>query len=64
MTDRSIHIDACVFGGRYIVSFEPRSIAWPSLEFRTYEEALGCAEACGAAHGWPIIDKTEGQRDE
>lgn len=60
MTDRSIHIDACVFGGRYIVSFEPRSIAWPSVEFRTYEDALACAEARHAAHGWPIIDKTEG----
>jgi len=64
MNQRTIHINACVFGGRYVVSFEPRSIAWPSMEFRTYAEALGFAEARQNAHGWPIIDKTEGQRDE
>lgn len=64
MPERTIHIDACVFGGRYVVSFEPRSVAWPSMEFRTYAEAMGCAEARSAAHGWLVIDKTEGQRDE
>jgi hypothetical protein len=57
MTDeRTITIGACVFGGRYVVSFEPRSIAWPSLEFRTYGEARACADARHAAHGWPVVD--------
>lgn len=61
MTDqRTITIGAYVFGGRYVVTFEPRSIAWPSLEFRTYGEARACADARHAAHGWPVIDKTEG----
>lgn len=31
MTDRTIIISKTVFGGRYSVSFEPRSISWPSL---------------------------------
>lgn len=57
--DRTIEVHECPFGGRFIVVFMPRSIAWPSLEFRTYPEALACAEARHAAHGWPIIDKTE-----
>ena len=56
----SIVISECVFGRRFIVSFEPRSIAWPSLEFRTYQDAVACAEARYNAHGWPIINKTEG----
>lgn len=55
-----IIIGECVFGARYVVTFEPRSIAWPSLEFRTYSEALACAQARHEVHGWPIIDKTEG----
>jgi len=59
MSDRSIIISECVFGGRFVVSFEPRSIAWPSLEFRTYGEALSCANARHSFHGWPVIDKTE-----
>jgi hypothetical protein len=58
--DRIITIGECVFGGRYVVSFEPRSIAWPSMEFRTYSEARACADQRHAAHGWPIVDKTEG----
>lgn len=58
-----IVINECVFGGRYVVTFEPRSIAWPSLEFRTYGEALACAEARQEAHGWPITDKTGGRHD-
>jgi hypothetical protein len=58
--DRTITIGACVFGGRYVVSFEPRSIAWPSLEFRTYDEAKVCADVRHAAHGWPIVDNAEG----
>ena len=60
MNQRTIHINACVFGGRYVVTFEPRSIAWPSMEFRTYAEALACDDAHSKAHGWPIIAKTEG----
>ena len=58
MPDRII-ISECVFGGRYVVTFEPRSIAWPSLEFRTYPEAMACAQARNEAHGWPIEDQTE-----
>lgn len=61
---RTILIQACVFGGRYVVTFEPRSIAWPSLEFRSYDEAVACANAQHKAHGWPVIDKTEGQHHE
>lgn len=56
----SIVISECVFGRRFVVSFEPRSIVWPSLEFRTYQDAMACAQARHKAHGWPIIDKTEG----
>lgn len=58
--DRTITISECVFGGRYVVSFEPRSIAWPSREFRTYREAMGCADRHRIVHGWPVIDKTGG----
>ena len=60
MTERAITINECVFGGRFVVSFEPRSIAWPSLEFRTYPEARACADARQKAHGWPITDRTGG----
>lgn len=59
MTDRSIVINECVFGGRFIVSFEPRSVSWPSLEFRTRADALACARARQQAHGWHITDRTE-----
>lgn len=59
MTDRSIIISECVFGGRFIVSFDPRSVALPSMEFRTRLDALACANARHAAHGWPVIDKTQ-----
>ena len=55
--ERTITIGACVFGGRYVVSFGPRSIAWPSLEFRTYGEARSCAEQRHKAHGWAIVDQ-------
>lgn len=58
MPDRII-ITECVFGGRYVVTFEPRSIAWPSLEFRAYPDALACAQARHEAHGWPIVDRSE-----
>lgn len=60
MTERTITINECVFGGRFVVSFEPRSIALPSMEFRTHADALACANARQKAHGWAIIDNTGG----
>lgn len=59
MPDR-IKIAKCVFGGRFVVTFEPRSISWPSLEFRTHGEAVKCANARHEAHGWEVIDQTAG----
>ena len=59
MSDRTILIRRWAFGGRYVVSFEPRSIAWPSLEFRTYSKALSCAQQHHRAHGWVIVDQAE-----
>ncbi|WP_140159579.1 hypothetical protein [Sphingobium sp. GW456-12-10-14-TSB1] len=56
----SIVISECVFGGRFVVTFEPRTIAWRSLEFRSHAEALACADAHHKAHSWPVIDKTGG----
>lgn len=58
MIERTIIISECVFGGRFVVTFEPRSIALPSMEFRTHADALACAKARQDAHGWNIIDKT------
>jgi hypothetical protein len=55
MPDRIV-ISRAAIGGRFIVSFEPRTIAMPSLEFRTHADAARCAEARRSAHGWPIID--------
>lgn len=60
MADRTITVNVCVFGGRHVVTFEPRSIAWPSLEFRTFKEAKTCADRHHIVHGWPVIDKTGG----
>ena len=57
--DRTIHIRDCVFGSRFVVSFEPRSVAWPSIEFRTYAEARDCANARHSGHGWPIVDHAD-----
>ncbi|SEQ48162.1 hypothetical protein [Sphingobium sp. YR768] len=54
----SITITKAPIGGRYVVTFEPRSISWPSLEFRAHGEAMRCAEARRQVHGWPIEDKT------
>lgn len=54
----TIRIDACVFGGRFVVSTEPRAIDRPSSEFRVYAEARACADAMSAVHGWPIDDHT------
>lgn len=57
MPDRII-ITASPIGGRYIVTFEPRLITWPSLEFHSHGEAMRCAKARQEAHGWEIIDQT------
>lgn len=57
MPERII-IDKAPIGSRFIVSFEPRTVAWPSLPFRDYGEAKRCAEARHVAQGWPIIDRT------
>ncbi|AJR22514.1 MULTISPECIES: hypothetical protein [unclassified Sphingobium] len=53
-----IVISKAAIGGRFLVSFEPRSVSWPSLEFRHHGEAKRCADARHAAHGWPVIDQT------
>lgn len=53
-----IIITKAAIGGRFVVSFEPRSISWPSLEFRDHAGAKACASARQAAHGWAIIDQT------
>jgi hypothetical protein len=58
MTDRTIHIRACVFGGRFVVTVEPRTIDLPSSEFRTHADAERHANALAAHHGWPVVDKT------
>ena len=52
------------FGLPYTVTFEPRSISWPSREFRSHAEAKGCAEARSKAHGWPIEDQAKGGTHE
>lgn len=57
MTRRTIIISECVFGGRFIVSFEPRSVALPSMEFRSHADARACAQARHQAHSWDVIDK-------
>lgn len=57
MPDRII-ITKTALCGRFIVTFEPRLITWPSLEFRAHGEALRCAESKRKAHGWPVIDRT------
>lgn len=60
MSDRAITIGECVFGGRFVVTIEPRSIAWPSQEFRAFADADKHAQALSAHHGWPVINKTGG----
>ncbi|KEQ53067.1 hypothetical protein [Sphingobium chlorophenolicum] len=57
MPDRIVITKAAI-GSRFIVSFEPRTVSWPSLEFRNHREAKSCAEARQAAHSWQIIDQT------
>ena len=56
---RTITINECVFGGRYVVTIEPRRIDRPSREFRTYGEARTLADALRLKHGWTVIDETE-----
>jgi|GEM_PF-1394149 len=58
---RTIEVHACPFGRRFVVVFMPRSIAWPSMEFKTNGEAFACADARSRAHGWPVIDRTGGE---
>lgn len=60
MTDRTIHIAACVFGGRFVVSIEPRTVVLPSAEFRTIDRARAHASTLSRANGWPIIDNVGG----
>ena len=55
-----IHLAECVFGGRYVVSIEPRRVDRPSREFRTYGEARTLADALRLKHGWTVIDETGG----
>lgn len=60
MTHRTIVIEACVFGGRYGVVVEPRTVDRPMREFKTYAQAKGCAVDLHAVFGWPIEDRMEG----
>lgn len=59
--DRQIAIYPCPFGRKFIVTIEPRSIAWPSKDFRSFADASARAQALHDQHGWPVIDKTGGQ---
>lgn len=55
-----VHLAECVFGGRYVVSIQPRRVDRPSREFRTYGEARTLADALRLKHGWSVIDDTGG----
>ena len=55
-----IRLAECVFGGRYVVSIQPRRVDRPSREFRTYGEARTLADALRLKHGWTVIDETGG----
>lgn len=56
----TILLSECVFGGRFVVSIEPRRIDRPSREFRTFGEARTLADALHLKHGWAVEDKTGG----
>jgi len=56
--DRTIFIRACVFGGRYVVTVEPRTIDRPSIECLTIGRARDCASNLHAEAGWPVVDET------
>lgn len=58
MKNRMIHLRACVFGGRFVVNVEPRTIDLPSSEFLTHADAERHAKALAAHRGWPVVDKT------
>ena len=60
MNDRTITINECVFGGRFIVCVEPRVIDRPSQEFRDLGQARDCAAKLSAETRWPVLDKTGG----
>ena len=55
----AIHLSECVFGGRYVVSVEPRRVDRSSWEFRSYGEARTLADALHLKHGWAVVDTTE-----
>ncbi|QHD65743.1 hypothetical protein GS397_00760 [Sphingobium yanoikuyae] len=54
-----IIITKAPIGGRFVVTFVPRAITRPSLEFRSHSDAMRCADARHKAHGWTIEDQTE-----
>jgi hypothetical protein len=56
----TIHLTECVFGGRFVVSIEPRRVDRPSREFRTYGEARTLADGLRLKHGWAVVDKAGG----
>ena len=58
----TIHLGECVFGGRFVVTIEPRRMDRPSREFRTYGEARTLADALHLKHGWQIVDGTSCKR--
>ncbi|MET0240211.1 MAG: hypothetical protein ABW184_09975 [Sphingobium sp.] len=58
MSDRTIHIRACVFGGRYVVTVEPRTIDRPSIECLTIVLARDAARNLSDETRWPVIDDT------
>lgn len=59
-TVRSIHINACVFGRRFVVTIQPRFVDLPSQEFRTFGLAEAYAQSFQTQHGWTIVDDTGG----
>lgn len=56
--ERQIAIYPCPFGKKFVVTIEPRTIAWPSKDFRSFEDANKHAQALRAQHGWSVLDKT------
>lgn len=57
---RTIIIEACVFGGRYGATVQPRTVDWPMREFREYHMAKSYAAGLADERGWLIVDKVEG----
>lgn len=63
MSNSKIIIAACIFGGRYGVTVEPRTVDRPMREFRSLSEAAAHAERLRQQHGWEIIDQTGGNHE-